>query len=158
MPWRAFVACFSSACRVFGAARAAAAGPCPTSAVPIGATRVTDAGLTYLRNLKQLVYLGLRGNPITDAGVTQLSALGKLEGLHLGETRVGDKGIRALGTLRRLQKLWLDQTSVSDRAIDTLVQFQDLRELHIRQTRITATGKARLQQQLPKCQLFDSAD
>ena len=88
----------------------------------------------------------------------QLSELRQLEGLHLGETRVGDKGIRILGTLRRLQKLWLDQTSVSDRAIDTLVQFQDLRELHIRQTRITAMGKARLQRQLPKCQLFDSAD
>ena len=126
--------------------------------LPIGATRVTDAGLTHLRNLKQLVYLGLRGNPITDAGVMQLSELRQLEGLHLGETRVGDKGIRILGTLRRLQKLWLDQTSVSDRAIDTLVQFQDLRELHIRQTRITAMGKARLKRQLPKCQLFDSAD
>ena len=126
--------------------------------LPIGATRITDAGLTHLRNMKQLVYLGLRGNPITDAGVQQLSGLTQLEGLHLGETRVGDKGIRALGTLRQLQKLWLDQTTVSDRAIDTLVQFQALRELHIRQTRITATGKSRLQQQLPKCRLFDSPD
>ena len=126
--------------------------------LPIGETRVTDAGLAHLRNMKQLVYLGLRGNPITDKGIRQLADLTQLQGLHLGETRVSDTGIRALQKLRHLQKLWLDQTTVSDRAIDTLVKFQSLRELHIVQTKITATGKTRLQQQLPKCQLFDSSD
>ena len=41
-------------------------------ATPLDQSPVTDAGLTHLKGLKALTYLGLNRTQITDAGVAEL--------------------------------------------------------------------------------------
>ena len=67
-------------------------------------TRITDAGLVYLKGLTNLeVGLGLNHTAITDVGLEHLKDLKKLKQLSLRGTNVTDAGVRKL-------KLSLPQT------------------------------------------------
>lgn len=97
--------------------------------LPIGSTRITDAGLEHLRGMPDLLYLGLRNTGVTDAGAAKLTALPSLQELNLRNTKVTDKCIESLLRIKTLQKVWLGETAV------------------------TATGLKRLRSVLPRCEI-----
>jgi hypothetical protein len=59
-------------------------------------TKVTDAGLVYLKGLEKLKKLRLNFTRITDAGLVHLAGLSNLKQLGLQRTRVTDAGIKKL--------------------------------------------------------------
>jgi len=63
-----------------------------------GNARITDAGLSQLRNLAKLQVLTLESTSVTDAGLSQLAGLDRLRYLNLSNTQVTNHGIRDLRT------------------------------------------------------------
>src|SRR5262249_34447777 len=74
----------------------------PVVKVDLASTRVTDADLKALKELKQLTALNLFGAQVTDAGVKELKDLKQLTELDLGVTEVTDAGLRELKDLKQL--------------------------------------------------------
>ena len=67
-------------------------------------TKVTDAGLKHLSELKALKELGLSSTKVTDAGLKHLVGLKALESLDLRDTKVTDAGLLHLADLNALKK------------------------------------------------------
>ena len=68
-----------------------------TRSLTIVGSRITDKGLVYLKNLRQLELLDLKKNPqITDAGLEHLEELKNLEKLILIGTSVTPAGVKRL--------------------------------------------------------------
>ena len=66
----------------------------------LGDTRVTDAGLKHVKEVKSLHRLDLRMTQVTDAGLKELKECRGLQRLILFETLVTDAGLRELETAR----------------------------------------------------------
>jgi len=64
--------------------------------VDLSESRVTDAGLEYLKWLTELSQLELQGTSITDAGLEHLNGLTSLHSLDLSGTKVTDEGVKKL--------------------------------------------------------------
>ena len=100
--------------------------------VNLGGTKITDAGLVYLKGMQKLKVLGLSGSKITDAGMAHLKGLTKLEGLDLKGTKVTDAGLAHLN----------------------LKGLRNLGYLVLGNTYVTAAGIKKLQQALPHCKIW----
>ena len=68
----------------------------PVIGVNLPATKVTDAGLKELKDLKQLTTLDLFFTGVTDAGLKELKELKQLTTLYLGHTLVTADGVADL--------------------------------------------------------------
>src|SRR5205807_4570023 len=82
----------------------------PVIAVNLPATKVTDAGLTELKDLKHLTSLNLNdtegGGKVTDAGLKELKDLKLLTSLSLiNNPEVTDAGLKVLKDLKLLTSL-----------------------------------------------------
>jgi len=75
-------------------------------ALELKSAKITDAGLSHLRNLPQLRRLALEAD-ITDAGLAHLKALPQLEVLSFKGTKVTDAGVQEL--LQALPRLKVDR-------------------------------------------------
>src|SRR5947208_10389805 len=62
----------------------------PVIGVNLNHSKVTDASLKELKDLKQLTTLILTGTQVTDAGLKELADLKQLTSLNLGYTKVTD--------------------------------------------------------------------
>ncbi|HEV2969088.1 MAG TPA: hypothetical protein VGY55_03800 [Pirellulales bacterium] len=122
--------------------------------VSLDGTKVTDAGLVYLRDLTQLETLYLISNNVTDEGLVNLEELRQLKELNLSGTRVGDAGLVHLKGLTRLKKLWLVVTHVTDAGLIHLNGLNQLQDLELGGTTVTYAGVNDLQKALPKCKIF----
>ena len=69
----------------------------------IGGTKVTDAGLVYLKRFPQLKKLSLFQKQVTDSGIPYLRVLSNLEQLLISGTKITDAGAKELQ--RALPKL-----------------------------------------------------
>jgi tetratricopeptide (TPR) repeat protein len=131
-------------------------------------SRITDTGLSHLKELKDLEFLGLTFTKITDKGLAHLSGLGKLKKLGLCDvdisdeglshlknitqlrilllrgTKVTDAGLLQLRPLVNLEVLWLNNTRITDKGIATLTGFAQLQTIDISNTRITDAGLQQL--------------
>ena len=76
------------------------------------ATKVTDAGLRELTQLKKLSRLSLEGEGISDVGLSAL-AHHNLTVLDLMDTRVTDVGLKHLVSFANLTQLLLNRTKVT---------------------------------------------
>src|SRR6516225_4787780 len=76
--------------------------------------KFSDDYLTPLKDLKDLVHLNLRKQPMTDAMLAHLKGLTTLTRLHLEQTKITDKGLDNLKGLTNLEYLNLYGTAVSD--------------------------------------------
>lgn len=83
-------------------------------------TKITDAGLVQVAQLKQLTRLRLENTQVSDAGLAQLQNLSQLEYLNLYGTKVSDAGLQYLAGLKKLQSLYLWQTQASAAGIAAL--------------------------------------
>src|SRR5262249_22360996 len=69
---------------------------------------------------KPVVFVDLRGTKITDAGLKELKELKSLETLNLLNTMVTDAGLKELKELKSLQTLGLRDTKVTDMGVKEL--------------------------------------
>jgi mono/diheme cytochrome c family protein len=86
----------------------------------LAGSKVTDAGLSKLSDLKNLRRLHLEKTGITDAGLANLKGLSNLEYLNLYGTKVTDAGLSSLEGLKNLKSLYLWQSKVTDAGVDKL--------------------------------------
>src|SRR5262245_7755474 len=83
-------------------------------------TKITDAGLKDLAELKELRVLDLGFTKVTDTGLKELAGLRGLQFLNLADTKVTDAGLKVLGELKDLQVLLLERTNVTDMGLKDL--------------------------------------
>jgi hypothetical protein len=111
--------------------------------------KLTDEHLALLKDLKGLVHLDLRGQPVTDAQLVHLKPLTDLTHLHLEKTKITDKGLENLRGLANLEYLNLYGTGVSDAGLANLEGMKKLKHLYVWQTKVTDAGAAKLKQTIP---------
>lgn len=144
----------------------------------VGAKQVTNAGLSYIENLRNLEWLNLDGLAITDRGLTFLQQMSRLRGLQLTNAFLTGCGLEYLLTMKTLEYIDLDGTNVDDRSLQTLAKIKSLKTLRLNDTAVTDKGVRKLQQlkklktlslqnthvseecvkklrkQLPKCEIY----
>jgi hypothetical protein len=111
--------------------------------------KFTDEHLSILKDLKGLVHLDLRGQPVTDAQLVHLRPLTELTHLHLENTKITDKGLDNLKGLVNLEYLNLYGTAVSDAGLTNLEGMKKLKHLYVWQTKVTEAGAAKLKKAIP---------
>ena len=85
----------------------------------LGNTKITDAGLVHLLQLKKLRKIRISQTAITDAGMSDLAKCEYLEDVDLSRTKIGDFGVWELRALPRLKNLNLYLTLVTDAGLDS---------------------------------------
>ena len=98
-------------------------------------TRISDKGVSELRNLKKLKVLTLSGcRNVTDKGIEALSGLSDLQELNLDHTRATRACLQHLERLTKLQRFSLSIPSDDQSAggLKYLRKMKDLRELNAR--------------------------
>jgi Leucine-rich repeat (LRR) protein len=115
--------------------------------------KLAEQQLIVLKDLKHLVHLNLRGQPITDAQLVHLRDLTGLTELHLEKTKITDKGLENLKGLVNLEYLNLYGTDVSDAGLANLENMKKLKRLYLWQTKVTEAGAAKLKKALPKAEI-----
>jgi hypothetical protein len=106
--------------------------------------KLTDAGTTTLKGLKELQLLDLSGTKITDAGMANLEGLTDLRFLSLGVARITDAGLAPVERLKYLQTLSLQGTRISDAGLTHLEHLRFLRNLNLDGTQVTDAGMVHL--------------
>lgn len=115
---------------------------------------VTDAGLENLKNLKTLESLDLSNNShITDKGLRLISGLSSLRDLNLADTSVTCERLPSLEGLAKLETLSLNRTRVTDAGLRSLGALAKLRDLCLDDTSITGAGLGFLPAQLEELSL-----
>ncbi|MCC6793724.1 MAG: DUF1553 domain-containing protein [Candidatus Hydrogenedentes bacterium] len=115
-----------------------------------GADKVNDEALAKLAALApQVTWLNLAGTKVTDAGLAQVANLKKITRLHLERTEVTDAGIANLAGLENLQYLNVYGTKVSDASIDALQKMASLKKLYVWNSQITKEGADKLKDARP---------
>jgi mono/diheme cytochrome c family protein len=74
--------------------------------------KVSNATMSYLKDMKHLRRLSLVGSSINDSALTRIAALTALQSLNLRGTKVTGTGLAALAPLKNLKALYLFQTTV----------------------------------------------
>ena len=121
----------------------------------LDSTDVTDAGLVNLEGLTTLYWLALNKTRVTDAGLVHLKGLVHLEELQLAHTTVTDAGLVHLEGLTMLQGLDLHQTQVTDAGLVHLKGLTKLRSLDLGGTKVTYVGGVKgLQKALSNCTIL----
>ena len=118
--------------------------------VDLSFTDTGDAGLANLVEAQQLNQLSLEKTRITSAGLDMVGAFRQLEELDLSQTALGDDDLPKLARLTRLKVLWLTGTQVTDAGLAALAPLRNLAQLEIANTAVTPTGIAELKKRLPK--------
>lgn len=109
----------------------------------------TDEPLALLKDVKGVVHLNLRGQPVTDEQLAHLKPLTELTHLHLERTKITDKGLESLKPLVNLEYLNLYGTAVSDAGLSSLEGMKKLKKLYVWDTKVTAAGAAKLKKAIP---------
>jgi len=104
---------------------------------------ISDVGVAQLAGLKKLKSLQI-GGPITDGGISRLAGLQNLEELELSCDRITDAGIAHIAGLTNLRILRLGNCRMSDAGLTQLARLKSLEKLTIRRTEITLSGLNRL--------------
>ena len=100
-------------------------------------TRVTDAGLERLREVRSLRELDLYfAEFFTDDGVAALQGLAKLERLNLRGTKVTSRVFEPLSHLTSLRSLDISYSQIDDSGVELLAELPQLETLSIGGTRI----------------------
>ncbi|MEZ6142029.1 MAG: protein kinase [Zavarzinella sp.] len=105
--------------------------------------QLTDGIIQNLLQLKDLETLDLAGTKVTDTGVNQLKQLVNLTSLNLLKTLVSDAGSKDFKDLKRLTHLDLSDTLVSDAGVKELKSLTNLNYLNLA---FTGVGDAGMQE------------
>ncbi|MBD3285689.1 hypothetical protein GF359_04460 [candidate division WOR-3 bacterium] len=102
--------------------------------------KVTDEGLRYLSDLKNLTSLDLEFTHCTDEGISYLKDLTSLRRLNLGLVHVSEKGLTHLSAMKNLRELHIWGQDISDEGLRYLADLPRLRKLSLQYTSITSRG------------------
>jgi hypothetical protein len=91
---------------------------------------VTDRGMQYLRNKKNLLVLRICCRRITADGMMAISECTELVELQI-ESMIANDSIDAIVGLTKLKKLYLHETQITDEAVARLVTLQELERLRL---------------------------
>jgi eukaryotic-like serine/threonine-protein kinase len=105
-------------------------------------TNLTDADLAFLRNLRELVDLRLKGvTGVTDKTLLLLADHEQLEAIDLSGTRVTGSGLAALAKSKDFKSLSLSPaTQLESQHVQTIGSFTGLSELDLSGSRNIADG------------------
>jgi hypothetical protein len=118
----------------------------------LDASKITDAGLKYLWNIRDLRSLNLSFNHITDVGSEYFDNLTQLRSLYLNGTKITDAGLKHIKGLTKLQNLELHQTAITDAGLEYLKGSTKLQELFL-PIQVSSSGIADLQKALPNTKI-----
>lgn len=114
------------------------------------AKEFADSGLDALAPIADKVAsLDLARTKVTDAGLAKLAQMKNLQELHLENTAIGDAGLDHLKGLSSLEYLNLYNTKVTDAGLAKLSGLSKLKALYLWQSGVTKTGVAALKAKLP---------
>lgn len=114
------------------------------------AAATEDKHVALLKPLaQQVMELDLAGTKVTDAGLAPLADLKNLEVLHLERTGVGDGALAHLKGLIELRYLNLYGTQVGDAGLKSLTGLKNLKNLYLWLAKVTDAGAADLKKALP---------
>jgi internalin A len=140
----------------------------------LSGSKVTDDGLTVLKDFREYLVLNLTGTKVgdvglalpgdnrlralhlddtgvTNAGLPHLQRFDKMTILGLRRTKVTDDGLKQLGNMKSLRRLYLEGTAITDVGLKHLQVLPKLRVLDLRNTKVTDAGVAELKALLPMC-------
>ncbi len=112
--------------------------------IDLSRSKVTDADLVVLDNLKEVRELDLRLTTVGDKGLAHLKDWRKLKLLNLFRTPMTDEGLKSLGHLLQLETLLIGGTKVSDAGMATLKPFAELKKVSVFDTQVGDAGIAQL--------------
>ena len=102
----------------------------------------TDAVVTELPRLRDLLDVSLDGAGVTDACVDDLLQISKLRSLSLSNTSISADGIRRLSQSETLQSITLWGSNATDEHLKHLPDFQRLRHVALIRSPVTDVGMA----------------
>jgi internalin A len=109
-----------------------------------GTTKVTDAGLKELKELKQLTSLNLGATKVTAAGVKELKELKQLTSLDLTWTWGTAAVLKELKDFKQLTSLNLAAGGVTNASLKELKDLKQLTSLNLNFTGVTDAGMKEL--------------
>ncbi|MFN0020324.1 MAG: leucine-rich repeat domain-containing protein [Pirellulaceae bacterium] len=116
-------------------------------------TNITGTGLASLASLEKCSWINLSRTPIDDQGLKHLGRMSGLQVIELAGTKISDAGLIHLSPLLQCEHLDLDETKVTDEGLVHLHGLTNLKLLSLRATSVSEAGAAKLQRQLPNCQV-----
>ncbi|MBA3238917.1 MAG: hypothetical protein H0T62_11310 [Parachlamydiaceae bacterium] len=91
-----------------------------------GCDYVFNHNLEQIARLRHLRALNLGASAVTDAGISYIITMRNLVCLDLGGTRISDHGILVLSSLPELKKLLISSCKITDEALKYLSSYQNL--------------------------------
>jgi Leucine-rich repeat (LRR) protein len=104
-------------------------------------TKISDADLIYLVDLKALKNLNLSNTSITDAGLVHIRKLSSLENLNLDDTYITDDGLMSLKDLPNLQEIDILETSVTNEGLEKFKQISASKSVKANYRRMAVSSK-----------------
>ncbi len=136
--------------------------PLELSTLDLFATRITDAGTKHIGKIKSLTAVNLGATGVTDAGIDALLDLQKLRTLRLDATLVTDDGVGRLAKVKSLLDLNLSDTGIKGLCFEPLSASHSIRILDISGTNISTKGLENLRKMssvvalvLARCEIDD---
>ena len=128
------------------------------TALTLGETPITDAGVSHLARMRNLTSLRLLNNrqpaKLTNQSVEAIVAgLPELQELLLNDAHVDDGALPLLASMQHLRSLNLHETHISSDGLDALERCAALEELHIGQTLVRMEAVDKLQRARPGLQV-----
>ena len=102
-----------------------------------GCTAIDGRGFVHLSGMKELKSLSLSNTQVVDSSLAYLKQLPKLGELNLINTKVTDDGLANIAELTALAKLSLENLPVSDTGVAKLGSLPKLANLDLRGTKVT---------------------
>jgi len=106
----------------------------------LNAPSTTDADVTQLHELSDLLDVSLRGSGVTDKCVDDLVRIRHLRSFGLNNTSITPRGLKHLSRSKTLQSLSLYGACIGDAHVQQLQQFPNLRFLQIVRTSVSDVG------------------
>ncbi len=116
-------------------------------------SRLTDAAIPAILNLKSLQFLNLPQADFTDAGIHILSFHPNIQLLRIGGKRLSNKALESIATMSSLSFLHLIAVPINDQGLPSLYGMQHLQSLYLDDTDTTDAGLAKLLEALPHLHL-----
>jgi len=109
----------------------------------IDGTKISDADLIHLADLKAIKYINLGNTSITDAGLVHIAKLQSLEYVYLNNAKITDEGLMFLKDLPNLKRINVTGTLVTSVGLETFKQLSTSKsiEANIRLRAISSKEK-----------------
>ena len=117
-----------------------------------------DEALALLPRAGRVRTLSLSRTKVTDAGLRSLSQLKDLETLDLSFTDVGDSGVAHLAGMQGLRQLVLNDTMITHASLAILAKMTRLKSVNLSRTRVNEEAVEQLRRMLPGAAVTYQAD